>query len=37
MSLPGADTDVIDALVGIAPGSSLDAIRAQWGLKYPGE
>ena len=27
--MPGTDTDVIDALVGIAPGSSLDTIRAR--------
>jgi CMD domain protein len=29
MSMPQTDTDVIDALVGIAPGSPLDAIRAR--------
>ncbi len=29
MKIPGTDTDVIDALVGIAPGSPLDAIRAR--------
>jgi CMD domain protein len=29
MSMPGTETDVIDALVGIAPGSPLDAIRAR--------
>src|SRR5947199_5893594 len=27
--MPGADADVIDTLVGIAPGSALDAIRAR--------
>ena len=27
--MPGTDADVIDALVGITPGSSLDAIRAR--------
>ena len=27
--MPGTDADVIDALVGIAPGSPLDAIRAR--------
>jgi CMD domain protein len=27
--MPGTDTDVIDTLVGIAPGSALDAIRAR--------
>src|SRR5262245_62481938 len=27
--MPGNDADVIDALVGIAPGSALDAIRAR--------
>ena len=27
--MPGTDSDVIDALVGIAPGSALDAIRAR--------
>ncbi len=27
--MPGTDTDVIDALVGIVPGSPLDAIRAR--------
>ena len=27
--MPGTDTDVIDALVGIEPGSPLDAIRAR--------
>lgn len=29
MRMPGPDNDVIDALVGIAPGSALDAIRAR--------
>ena len=29
MSMPGTDADVIDTLVGIAPGSPLDAIRAR--------
>jgi CMD domain protein len=29
MTMPGRDADVIDALVGIAPGSALDAIRAR--------
>jgi len=29
MRMPGTDADVIDALVGIAPGSPLDAIRAR--------
>jgi len=29
MTMPGTDSDVIDALVGIAPGSALDAIRAR--------
>src|SRR5262245_15285219 len=29
MRMPGTDIDVIDALVGIAPGSPLDAIRAR--------
>jgi CMD domain protein len=29
MNRPGTDADVIDALVGITPGSSLDAIRAR--------
>jgi CMD domain protein len=29
MKISGADADVIDALVGIAPGSPLDAIRAR--------
>jgi CMD domain protein len=29
MRMPGTDADVIDALVGIAPGSLLDAIRAR--------
>jgi CMD domain protein len=29
MSMPGTDPDVIDALVGIVPGSPLDAIRAR--------
>jgi CMD domain protein len=29
MSMPGTETDVIDALVGIVPGSPLDAIRAR--------
>src|SRR5262249_40238578 len=29
MRMPGPDDDVIDALVGIAPGSALDAIRAR--------
>src|SRR5262245_24602989 len=29
MTMPGPDDDVIDALVGIAPGSALDAIRAR--------
>jgi CMD domain protein len=29
MNMPGTDADVIDALVGITPGSSLDAIRAR--------
>jgi CMD domain protein len=29
MNMPGTDADVIDALVGITPGSPLDAIRAQ--------
>ena len=27
--MPGPDADVIDALVGIAPGSALDAVRAR--------
>ena len=27
--MPGTDADVIDALVGITPGSPLDAIRAR--------
>ncbi len=27
--MPGTDADVIDTLVGIAPGSALDAIRAR--------
>jgi CMD domain protein len=29
MKMPGTDADVIDALVGITPGSPLDAIRAR--------
>jgi CMD domain protein len=29
MNMPGTDADVIDALVGITPGSPLDAIRAR--------
>jgi CMD domain protein len=29
MKMSGTDTDIIDALVGITPGSSLDAIRAR--------
>jgi hypothetical protein len=29
MTMPGTDADVIDALVGIEPGSSLDAVRAR--------
>jgi CMD domain protein len=29
MKTPGTDADIIDALVGITPGSSLDAIRAR--------
>src|SRR5262244_665135 len=29
MKMSGTDTDVIDALVGITPGSALDAIRAR--------
>jgi CMD domain protein len=29
MTMPGTDADVIDALVGIEPGSPLDAIRAR--------
>ena len=29
MPMPGTDADVIDTLVGIAPGSALDAIRAR--------
>src|SRR5213594_1395214 len=29
MRIPGTDADLIDALVGITPGSTLDAIRAR--------